>query len=193
MDKTNPPSDAVYHRFPPDFWEKVGFAQNSLADNRLGRLAEDQEIFFMGDAFRVGCNVVFVLGALLVVLAVVAHRSTFKPVEFMAAVGLLLAFAAFFSFFTMSMLRDLNRDRNQRQVLSFCGELTSWISLNTEGFTDDLHGLQHESHSVHTTEKAWAALPKKAHYRIYFTPRQRNVVNVEEHTDDAPHVWPMSS
>lgn len=192
MGETDPASDGVYHRFPPDFLEKVGYSPNAIADNRLGRLTEGQEIFFIGDAFRVVCYVVIVLGAMFGVLVVVTYRSNFNPVGFMTAVGLLLACAAAFSFSTISMLRNFNKDLVQRQVMSFCGELTRWIDPNTEGITDDAHGLEHQSHRVHTTAKAWSALPDGAHYRIYFTPRQRNVINVEEHTDDAPHVWPRT-
>jgi hypothetical protein len=171
MGQTNPASDGLYHRFPPDFWEKVGYSRIALPDNRLGRLAEGQQIFFIGDAFRVVVNVVIVLGAMFGLLGVVTNRAHFNSGGFLTAVGLLLAFAAAFGFFTIIMLRNLNRDRVRREVVSFCGELTRWIVPNDEGLTDDLHGLEHQSHRVHTTAKAWSALPDRARYRIYFTPR----------------------
>ena len=185
MEGTSEPS---YHRFPPTFWARAGYSQAALPVNRLGRLADDQVTFMLGDGFRVGCYLFAALGGAFGIV-ILLSQARFDAGRVLAMLGL-LALTAIFVFFAFDIVRKFNRDQRSRRLSSFCGELTRWIDVNSEGFTDDFHGLEHGTLRVNISLSAFNALPQVGHYRIYFTHHQRNVVNVEEHTEDASHVWP---
>jgi hypothetical protein len=173
---TRPTPGLTFHHFDDHFWDTAHFSSQALPDNRLGRLAEEQR-HLMRELFqRPGTWLLIVAGVLIQMLIVSATIN--KP----SLVG-----SIFVAFFVLSAvigltwhLAGLWRDSRSGRVDSLCGELTKWED-------DGRHVLKHRSLSVDLSSEAYKALPARAHYRIYFTPNTRKVVNVDTHSSDAPH------
>lgn len=175
----NPPSS--FDCFSEDFWDRAGFSVDALPDNRLGRLDEEQ-VHLIFDLFqRPGEWYVLLYTAVFLtamVIGAISHPSLGFSIVAGASVLCILAINAF-------GLWRLWKDSHSGRVESFCGELTKWEDFDPEG--PDLYGLRHGSFSVGLSTDAFKALPEIAHYRIYFTPTTRQVVNVDTHSSDAPH------
>jgi hypothetical protein len=181
MSGTTPNPTSSFYRFSGDFWDRAGFSVDALRDNRLGRLDEEQ-VHLIFDLFQRPGEWFLLLYAAAMVNVWVNGAITHPSLGLSIAAGtFVLVILAIFAF----GLGGLWRDANSGRVESFCGELTKWEDFDPEG--PDLYGLRHGSFSVDLPTDAFTALPKTAHYRIYFTPTTHKVVNVEEHGEDAPH------
>jgi len=181
------PTPALCYRFAPDLWDRAGFSFGALQNNRLGRLAYEQDHLVsvaegaVGLWLSVGVAVSTMLFG-LVWLGKAGSATQRVAYFFIVLLGLGLL---------MLVGRWLwlgERDVSQGRVDSFCGELTKWKERDAEG--DPYYGLRHGSFEVRMSSEAYAALPMTAHYRIYFSPRVHAALNVEEHAYDAPHEVP---
>jgi hypothetical protein len=166
------------------FWDPAGLSLEALPDNRLGRL-DGGQVHLIFDLFeRPGTWRAAVPTAVLLWVALNAytdHPSLLSILFVVCMLGIVGMYAW--------VLRRLWRDAQSGRVESLCGELTKWEDFDPEG--PDLYGLKLGSFSVDLPSQAYEALPKTAHYRIYFTPITGKVVNVDEHADDALHEIPF--
>jgi hypothetical protein len=173
-----------HHRFPSYFWDRAGYSIDGLPANRDGSLAEGQdyemfEIFLRANGYPTAGAAVFVVA--LLGAAINSSNLLLRISLEAAAIGIVAGWALIVS----------NNWKGWRsgRVDSFCGDLTKLHDWDVEG--PDLHCLRSASGVMfNVSPEAYDELPKTAHYRIYFEPRTRDVVNVDEHSDDAPHEVP---
>lgn len=169
-----------HYRFPSDFWDRAGYSIDGLPTNRDGSLAEGQgyemfEIFLRANAYPAAGAAVFVVA--LLGAAINSSNLLLRISLEAVAIGIVAGWALIVS-------RNWKGWHSGR-VDSFCGDLTKFNDWDPEG--PDLHGLRRGNLEFNVSPEVYAALPKTAHYRIYFEPRTRDVINVDEHSDDAPH------
>jgi hypothetical protein len=172
-----------HHRFPSYFWDRAGYSIDGLPDNQDGRLVEGQgfemfEIFLRAYGYPAAGAAVFVVA--LLGAAINSSNLLLRISLEAVAIGIVAGWAL--------MVWHNWKGWHSGRVNSFCGDLTKFNDWDAEG--PDLHGLRSGTLEFNVSPEVYAALPKTAHYRIYFEPRTRDVVNVDEHSDDAPHEVP---
>ncbi len=181
MSQPAPTPTPAYYVFPDDFWAKVGYSREALATNRLGRFTEAQgERLTRPELGQIAT--LAILYAILFAAAFILLTMQGGSIV-LALLGFAVATVA-----GLQLLRRLKVSASDRErgVASLCGEFSEWTYEDSE--TEDSYGLKAGPFRASLSYEAWYALPDRAHYRIYFTPRLRTVVNVEEHSDDAPHL-----
>jgi hypothetical protein len=182
MSGTTPTPALSYYRFPFDLWDRAGYSLEALPTNRLGSLAVEQDHLVTEGWLGLWLSGLFAFG--LVLFGLVGLNNPTKRVGSIV-LGLLGLFLLMLC--ARSLLWRV-RDLSEGRADSFCSELTKWKETDGEG--DPFYGLRQGSFEARLSSKAYATLPKTAHYRIYFSPRTHQVVNVEEHADNGPHEVP---
>jgi hypothetical protein len=177
---TTPIAEPTVYRFASDFWDRAGYSIDALPTNQDGRLAEGQgyeifEIFLKTNGIAAATTAIWVVA----LLSVVVNSS-----NLLLRAGLVAVVIGVCGLWAW-MVSDNWKGCASGQVDSFCGDLTKFHDWEPEG--PDLHGLRNGSLVFKVSSEAYDALPETAHYRIFFEPRTRDVVNIDEHSDDAPH------
>lgn len=168
-----------------------GFDREALAENRAGRLTQEQARWLRARAPSVGPLTILIFGgssAAGVVVAINAVRLILQSGSFDEHLGTIAGGAAWAAIWGWLLLKQFidrarqRRDADTGQVQIYegpVGKWAGWRESNAEGSNTWVYRYEYAGGASEVSREAFRALANGLPHRVYRTPQSKQLVNIE--------------
>lgn len=168
-----------------------GFDREALAENRSGRLTQEQARWLRESAPSIGPLTILIFGgssAAGVVVALNAIRPILQTGSFDEHLGTIAGGAAWAAIWGWLLLKQFidrarqRRDADTGQVQIYegpVGKWAGWRESNAEGSNTWVYRYEYAGGASEVSREAFRALADGLPHRVYRTPQSKQLVNIE--------------